>query len=390
MARSLRVVGLACAILFAGVAAVAAQSETWSAPPIRLPGIAYPKPADAGVRATTPKLKPKAQSDRTPSAPKTTQGARVAPEGRITSTPTPGEHSLNVKLPGVAYPAASATRAVAPTAGPKSTQHLEVPAAREPPSSIPIIPPETPIAPQTSHGLLAAPGAKEEGTSAPLTTIMQQREAPKMEPTPEPQPAGNNGQQKSKTEAADTATHAISAPEPGSSSATLPNRKDALPREDFAPSFPTSNKSEPPPEAQPSGDDGRQRSETETADTATHAISAPEPGSSTALPNGKDTSAATTLVSREDFAPSLLKSNQQNSVSDVVVPDKVPELFFRKGAKIIELLQATDYSDYAPHEIPPEVIALEPALAIFRFVKRPDERIGLVSGLSPITLGILK
>ena len=74
----------------------------------------------------------------------------------------------------------------------------------------------------------------------------------------------------------------------------------------------------------------------------------------------------------------------------MVVPDKVPELFFGKGTKIIELLRATGYSDYAPHEIPPEVIALEPALAIFRFVKRPDGRIGLVSGLSPITLGILK
>jgi len=40
----------------------------------------------------------------------------------------------------------------------------------------------------------------------------------------------------------------------------------------------------------------------------------------------------------------------------VVVPDKVPELFFPEGAKIIELLQATGYSDYAPHEIPREVI----------------------------------
>src|SRR3954452_24118770 len=111
VACSLRLVGLACAILFAAVTAVAAQSETWSAPPIRLPGIAYPKPADAGVRATTPKVKPNGQSGRAPSAPKTTQGATVAPEGRTTSTPPPGEHSLNVKLPGVAYPGASATRA---------------------------------------------------------------------------------------------------------------------------------------------------------------------------------------------------------------------------------------------------------------------------------------
>jgi hypothetical protein len=86
------------------------------------------------------------------------------------------------------------------------------------------------------------------------------------------------------------------------------------------------------------------------------------------------------LVSREDFAPS----------SNVVVPDKVAELFFHEGAKIIELLQATGYSDYAPHEIPPEVIALEPALAMFRFVKRPEGDIGLVSGLSDRTLGILK
>ena len=308
MARSLRVVGLACAILFAGVAAVAAQSETWSAPPIRLPGIAYPEPADAGVRATTPKLKPKAQSDRAPSAPKMTQGARVAPEGRITSTPAPGEHSLNVKLPGVAYPAASATRAVAPTAGPKSTQHLEMPAAREPPSSIPMMPPETPVAPQTSHGLLAAPGAKEEGTSAPLTTIMQQREAPKMEPTPEPQPAGNDGQQKSKTEAADTATHAISAPEPGGS-ATLPSRKDApaatvfVPREDFAPSFLTSHKSEPTPETQPAGDDGRQRSKTETADTATHALSAPGTWQFSNSPKSKGRSSKRRLCSELSNEP---------------------------------------------------------------------------------------
>ena len=43
------------------------------------------------------------------------------------------------------------------------------------------------------------------------------------------------------------------------------------------------------------------------------------------------------------------------------MPYKVPELFF----KIIELLQAAEYS--APHEIPPEVIALEPALAMFLF-----------------------
>jgi len=248
VACSLRLVGLACAILLAGVAAVAAQSETWSAPPIRLPGIAYPKPADTGVRATTPKLKPKAQSDRPPSAPET---------------------------PGVAYPGASATIAVTPTLRPKdrSTQPLEVPAAREPPSSIP---PEIPVAPQTSQGLLAAPGAKEGGTSAP-----HQREAPYREPTPEPQAAGNDGQQKSKTD---------------------------------------------------------------TADTATHAISAPELSGSATLPNGKDTPVV---------------------------------------RKIIELLQATGYSDYAPHEIPPEVIALEPALAMFRFVKRPDGRIGLVSGLSP-------
>ena len=220
-------------------------------------------------------------------------------------------------------------------------------------------------------------------------------EPPKREPTPEPQPAGNNGQQKANTETADTATHATSAPEPGSS-ATLPNRKDAptatslAARQDFAPSFLKSNKSEPTPEAQPTGDYGRPSSKTETADAATHAISAPERGSSTALPNGKDTSAATTLVSREDFAPSLLKSNQQNSVSNVVVPDKVPELFFRQGAKIIELLQATDYSDYAPHEIPPEVIALEPVLGMFLFVKRPDGGIGLVSDVTHRTLGILK
>jgi hypothetical protein len=358
VARSLRVVGLACAILFAGVAAVAAQSETWSAPPIRLPGIAYPKPADAGVRATTPKLKPKAQSDRAPSA----------PEGRITSTPTPGEHSLNVKLPGVAYPGASATRAVAPTLGPKdrSTQPLEVPAAREPPSSMPMIPPEIAVAPQMSHGLLTAPATK------PVAV-----EPPKREPTPEPQPAGNDGQQKSKTETADTATYAISTPEPGGS-ATLPNGKDApavVRRQDFAPSS-VAPSLLPPQTAQ----DGQQKSKTETTDTATHAISAPEPGGSATLPNGKDAPAATTLVSREDFAPS----------SNVVVPDKVAELFFHEGAKIIELLQATGYSDYAPHEIPSEVIALEPALAMFRFVKRPEGDIGLVSGLSDRTLGILK
>src|SRR3954452_3625394 len=107
VACSLRLVGLACAILFAAVTAVAAQSETASAPPIRLPGIAYPKPADAGAKVTIPKLKSKARSDRAPSARETTQGARVAPEGRITSTPTPGEHTptpgehSNVKLPGV-------------------------------------------------------------------------------------------------------------------------------------------------------------------------------------------------------------------------------------------------------------------------------------------------
>jgi hypothetical protein len=86
------------------------------------------------------------------------------------------------------------------------------------------------------------------------------------------------------------------------------------------------------------------------------------------------------LVSRDEVASSSLKSNQQNPISNVVVPDYVVELFFREGAKIIELLRATGYSDYAPHEIPPEVVALEPALAMFRFVKRPEGDIGLVSG----------
>jgi len=94
--------------------------------------------------------------------------AQVAPEGKLTSTPTPGEHSLNVKLPGVVYPRGSATGAVAPILGPKDRSHsaLEVPAAREPPSSIPMIPPQIPIASETSHDLLTAPRAKEEGTSA--------------------------------------------------------------------------------------------------------------------------------------------------------------------------------------------------------------------------------
>jgi hypothetical protein len=120
-----------------------------------------------------------------------------------------------------------------------------------------------------------------------------------------------------------------------------------------------------------------------------HSHKSPEPGGSATLPNGKDAPAATTLVSRDDVASSSLKSNQQNTDSKVV-PDYVVELFFREGAKIIELLRATGYSDYARHEIPPEVIALEPALAMFRFVKRPDGRIGLVSGLSPLTLGVFK
>jgi hypothetical protein len=119
---------------------------------------------------------------------------------------------------------------------------------------------------------------------------------------------------------------------------------------------------------------------TETGDTATHAISAPEPGGLATLPNGKDAPAVTTSVSRDDVARSSLKGNQQNTISSVVVPDYVVELFFREGAKIIELLRATGYSDYARHEIPPEVIALEPALAMFRFVKRPEGDIGLVSG----------
>jgi hypothetical protein len=167
--RSLRIVGLACATLLAGVAATAAQSETESAPPIRLPGIVYPKPADVGVRATTPKLKPKAQSDRAPAAPETTQGVAVAPEDKLTSTPAPGEHSRDVTLPGVAYPGGSATRAAAPKLVPKdrSTRPLEAPAAREPPSSTPMVPPEIPAAPETSYGLLTAPGAKEQGTPAP-------------------------------------------------------------------------------------------------------------------------------------------------------------------------------------------------------------------------------
>jgi hypothetical protein len=113
---------------------------------------------------------------------------------------------------------------------------------------------------------------------------------------------------------------------------------------------------------------------------STHATSAPEPGGLATLPNGKDAPAVTTSVSRDDVARSSLKGNQQNTISSVVVPDYVVELFFREGAKIIELLRATGYSDHARHEIPPEVIALEPALAMFRFVKRPEGDIGLVSG----------
>jgi hypothetical protein len=144
-------------------------------------------------------------------------------------------------------------------------------------------------------------------------------------------------------------------------------------------------KSEPGPEPKPAGNDGQQKSKTGSADTATDAISAPEAGRSAALPTGKDAPAAL-----QDFAPSSLNSNQQNTVSNVVVSEKEPELFFRHGAKIIELLRATGYSDYAPHEIPPEVVALEPALAMFRFVKRPEGDIGLVSGLTNRTLGVLK
>jgi SAM-dependent methyltransferase len=159
-----------------------------------------------------------------------------------------------------------------------------------------MVPPEIP--PPTSHGLMVAPRANKEGTSAPIATIMQQREAPKTESTPEPQAAGNDGQQKPKTE---------------------------------------------------------------TADTATHAISVPEPGGAATLPNAKDAPAATTLVPREDFAPRVLRSNQQNTVSNVVVPDNVSKPFFEEGSSIIELLQA------AAHKITPEVIALQPALAMFLF-----------------------
>jgi len=56
-------------------------------------------------------------------APETTQGVTAAPEGKITSTPTPGEHSLNVKLPGVVYPQGSATGAIAPILEPKDRSH---------------------------------------------------------------------------------------------------------------------------------------------------------------------------------------------------------------------------------------------------------------------------
>jgi hypothetical protein len=174
------------------------------------------------------------------------------------------------------------------------------------------------------------------------------------------------------------ASHALSAPEPGGS-ATLPNGKDAPAPISVAPSLQPhkSGRSSLPPQT---AQDSQQNSKTETADTPTHAISTPEPGGSATLPNGKDAPAATTSFSRDDVAPSSVKSNQQKTISTVVVPDYVVELFFREGAKIIELLRATGYSDYSRHEIPPEVIALEPALAMFRFVKRPEGDIGLVSG----------
>jgi hypothetical protein len=86
-------------------------------------------------------------------------------------------------------------------------------------------------------------------------------------------------------------------------------------------------KSEPAPEPQPARNDGQQKSKTASADTATDAIQAPEAARS-ALPTGNDAPAAV-----QDFVPSSLNSNQQNTVSNVVVSEKVPELFFRDGRK---------------------------------------------------------
>ena len=155
-------------------------------------------------------------------------------------------------------------------------------------------------------------------------------EPPKSEPTPEPQPAGDNGHKSQKRRLPILQLTPLSAPEPGSS-ATLPNRKDALRlpvwSEDFAPSVLTSNKSEPTPEAQPTGDDGRPRSKTETADTATHALSAPEPGSSATLPNRKD------ALPREDFASSLLKSISRILFLTWLCQTRCPSSFFAKGRK---------------------------------------------------------
>ena len=62
----LRIVGLVSAAFLAGVVAVAAeQRETGDPlPPIRLPGIVYPRPADTGAGATAPKLKLEGQSNQ--------------------------------------------------------------------------------------------------------------------------------------------------------------------------------------------------------------------------------------------------------------------------------------------------------------------------------------
>ena len=67
----------------------------------------------------------------------------------------------------------------------------------------------------------------------------------------------------------------------------------------------------------------------------------------------------------------------------------LPKVFFPDGAQIFSLLSATNSPASEPQTMPSEVVALEPMLSNFRYLKRPDGEVALVGLFTNAIFGVV-
>jgi hypothetical protein len=83
------------------------------------------------------------------------------------------------------------------------------------------------------------------------------------------------------------------------------------------------------------------------------------------------------------------RDQKQGSVVSTRVGKALPKLSFPNGPEIFSLLWATNRPASEPQTMPSEVVALEPMLGNFRYLKRPDGEIALVGLFANAIFGIL-